>query len=124
LLADAGVIKFWAEGSEAGFDVPQTLTPGQLREGKDEELFVGREFAGPEVALVARDTLVELVLRQEIHKLGENGSAFVHKVGNRLVAANHPRKTVAKLKSKKASTEENQRFYRNETLVSQNLTGQ
>ena len=123
-LADAGMIELWAEGNEAGFDVPQTLTPGQLRKGQDEKLFVGWKFADSKVAPVARDTLVELVLWQEIHELGENGSAFVHKVENRLIAANHPRKTPAELKSKKILTAGNQQFYRNKTIVSENLTGQ
>jgi hypothetical protein len=56
--------------------------------------------------------------------LGENGSAFAHKVENRLIAANHPGKSAARLKSKKVLTAENQRFYRNNTVVGQNLTGQ
>jgi hypothetical protein len=43
---------------------------------------------------------------------------------NRWIAVNHPQETAARLKSKKVSTAEKQRFYRNKTAVSAILTGQ
>jgi len=119
-LADAGVIEFGTEGRQTGFDVAQTFAPGQLGESEHEELFVGGQFADAEVTVVTGDTLVEVVLGQEVEKLGEDGATFVHKVENRWLAVNHPRKVVAKLKSKKNRTARKHRFYRNEIAVSKN----
>jgi hypothetical protein len=123
-LADAGVIELRAEGSQSGFDVAQTFAPGQLRESENEELFVGGQLADAEVAAVTSDTLVEFVFGEEVQELGEDGATFVHKVENRHVAVNHPRKLVAKLKSKKVRTAIERQFYRNEIAVGKNLTGQ
>jgi hypothetical protein len=123
-LADAGVIKLRAEGSQTGFDVAQTFTPSQLRERQDKELFIGGQLADPEVAAVTGDTLVELVLGEEVQELGEDGATFVHKVKNRWMAVEHPRKAVAKLKSKKVRTAKERRSYRNEIALRRNLTGQ
>jgi hypothetical protein len=75
-------------------------------------------------AAVTGDTLVEFVLGEEVQALGEDGATFVHQVENRQVAVNHPRKPVAKLKSKKVRTAIERRFYRNEIAVRKNLTGQ
>ncbi len=108
----------------AGFDVAQTFAPGQLCERQHEELFVGGQFADAEVAVVTGDTLVELVFGQEVEELGEDSATFVHKVENRWIAVNHPRKRVAKLKSKKAWTAKERRFYRAEIAVRKNLAGQ
>ncbi len=79
-LANAGVIEFRAEGSQAGFDVAQTFAPRQLCEGQHEKLFVSGEFADAKVAVVTGDTLVEFVFGQEVEELGEDGATFVHKV--------------------------------------------
>lgn len=46
------------------------------------------------------DTLVELVLGEEVEELGEDGETFVHKVEKRRNAGSHPQRNVAKLKSK------------------------
>ena len=78
-LADAGVIESRAEGGQTGFNVAEAFAPGQLGEGQDEEVFVSGEFADAEVAVVTGDTLVELVLGEEIQKLGEDGATLVHK---------------------------------------------
>ncbi len=123
-LADAGVVELRAEGSQAGFDVAQTFAPSQLGEGQHQELFVGGQFADAEVATVLRDTLVELVFRQEVEELGEDSATFVHKVENRWMAVNHSRKHVAELKSKNARTAKEHRFYRDAIAVRENLTGQ
>jgi hypothetical protein len=74
--------------------------------------------------VVTFDTLVEFVFGEEVQELGEDGATFVHKVKNRWLAVNHPRKPVAKLKSKKVRTAIERRFYRNEIAVRRNLTGQ
>ena len=117
-------MEFRAEGSQAGFDVAQTFAPGQWRESQNEERFAGGQFADAGVAAVMRDTLVELVLGKKVQKLGEDGATSVHKVKNRRLAVEHPRKAVAKLKSKKVRTAIEPRFYRNEIAVRKNLTGQ
>jgi len=116
-LADARVIELRAEGRQTGFDVAQTFAPGQLRESQNEKLFVGGQFADAEVAAVTGDTLVELVFGEEVQELGEDSATFVHRVENRWIAVNHPRKLVVKLKSKKARTVKERRFYRNEIIV-------
>ena len=123
-LADAGVIEFRAEGRQTGFDVAQTFAPGQLRKSQHEELFIGGQFADAEVAVITGDTLVELVFGEEVEELGEDGATFVHKVENRQLAVEHPRKVVAKLKSKKDQTERKCRFYRAEIAVMKILIGQ
>jgi len=87
------------------------------------ELFVGGQLADAEVAAVTGDTLVELVFGEEVQELGEDGATFVHKVENRQLAVEHPRKVVAELKSKKVRTAIERRFYRNEIAVRKNLTG-
>jgi hypothetical protein len=74
--------------------------------------------------VVTGDTLVELVFGEEVEELGEDGATFVHKVENRQLAVEHPRKVVAKLKSKKDQTARKCRFYRAEIAVMKILTGQ
>lgn len=123
-LTDAGVIELGAEGCQAGFDVAQAFAPSELGEGQHEEVFVSREFADAEVAVVTGDTLVELVFGEKVEELGEDGATFVHKVKNRRNAGNHPQGIVAKLKSKKDQTAKTCRFYRVKVAVTENLTGQ
>ena len=77
-LTDAGVIQFGAKGRQAGFDVAQAFAPGELGEGQNEKVFIGRELADAEVAAVTGDTLVELVFGEEVEELGEDGATFVH----------------------------------------------
>jgi len=123
-LADAGVVEFRAEGCQAGFDVAQTFAPRQLGERQHEELFISAEFADAAVAVVTGDTLVELVLGEEVEELGEDGATFVHKVENRRNAGSHPQGIVAELKSKNDRTAKIYRFYRAEIVVRKILTGQ
>lgn len=119
-LADAGVVEFWAEGCQAGFDVAQTFAPGQLSKRQHEELFVGGEFADAAVAVVTGDTLVEFVFGEEVEELGEDGATFVHKVENRRNAGSHPQGIVAELKSKNDRTAVLSSFYNGEIAVSKN----
>jgi hypothetical protein len=123
-LADAGVVEFRAEGSQAGFDFAQTFAPSQLSESQHEKLFISREFADAAVAVITSDTLVEFVFGQEVEELGEDGATFVHKVANRRNAGNHPQGMIAELKSKKDKTAKTRRFYKVGIAVSENLTGQ
>jgi predicted translin family RNA/ssDNA-binding protein len=74
--------------------------------------------------VVTGDTLVELVFREEVEELGEDGATFVHKVKNRLLAVEHPQEIVAELKSKNDRTARICRFYRTEIVVRKILTGQ
>ncbi len=89
-----------------------------------EELFVSGEFADAAVAVVTGDTLVELVLGQEVEELGEDGATFVRQVKNRRLAVEHPRGVVAELKSKNDQTAKKGRFYRARIIVMETLTGQ
>ena len=79
-LAETGVIKFWTEGGQTGFDVTETFAPSELGEREHEEVFVGRKFADEMIAVITSDTLVELVFGEEVQELGEDGATFVHKV--------------------------------------------
>src|ERR1035437_5795382 len=123
-LTDASVIELRAEGCQTGFDVAQTFAPRQLGERQHEELIVSGQFADSKVAVVTGDTLVELVLGQEVEELGEDGATFVHKVNNRRNAGSPPQRIVAELKSKKDPTAKKRGFYRAAIAVSKNLTGQ
>ncbi len=78
-LANAAVIEFGSQSAQTGFDVAQTLAPGQLGKSHDDELFVAGQLADPEVAAIALNTLVEFVFGQAVQQLGENGATFVHK---------------------------------------------
>ena len=119
-LTDTGVIEFWAQGRQAGFDVAQTFAPGQLGKRQHEELFIGGEFADAAVALVTGDTLVELVFGEAVEELGEDGATFVHKVENRRNAGSHPQGIVAELKSKNDRTAVLSSCYNGEIAVSKN----
>ena len=118
------MIELRAEGRQTSFDVAQTFAPSQLGERQHEELFVGGQLADAEVAVVTGDTLVELVFGEEIEELGEDGATFVHKVKNRWIAVEHPRRAVAELKSKNDQTAKKARFYRADIVVIKTLTGQ
>jgi len=95
-----------------------------LGKRQHEELFVGGQFANAEVVVVTRDALVELVFGQPVEQLGEDGATFVHRVKNRWIAVEHPRRVVAELKSKNDRTTKKRRFYRAENVVIKTLTGQ
>ena len=123
-LAETGVIEFWTEGGQTGFDVAETFTPGQLRKSEHEEVFVSRKFADEMIAVVTSDTLVEFVFGEEVQELGEDGATFVHKVKNRRNAGNHPQRTVEELKSKKVRTAESAPYHRNNLAVTLKRTGQ
>jgi hypothetical protein len=73
---------------------------------------------------VTGDTLVELVFREEVEELGEDGTNFVHKVENHKNAGCHPQGIVAELKSKNDRTAVLSSFYRGAIAVSKNSTGQ
>lgn len=117
------MIEFGAERGQTGFDVTETFAPGELSKSEYEEVFVGGQFADKVVVVVTGDTLVELVFGEEVEALGEDSASFVHKVKNRRKAGNHPQRTVAELKSKKAGTAESAPYYRANLAVTQKRTG-
>lgn len=77
-LANAAVVEFGAQNPEAGLDVAQALAVGQLGESQDQEMFVAGQRAHMLVASVPTNTLVDFVLGQFVHQLGEHGSALIH----------------------------------------------
>ncbi len=63
-------------------------------------MFVIWQIVRAEVSLVTGDTLVEFVFGQEVEEMSEEGATFVHKVKNRRLTVEHPRRVVASLKMK------------------------
>jgi hypothetical protein len=72
------VLEFALDGAQASFDIAETLPEGQLREGQTKELVKAGKAAEFKVATVACDALVELVRREAIDQLGEDGVAGKH----------------------------------------------
>ena len=75
LAADACMIKFGSQSSQAGFDIAKALSVSELGEGHTEELIVAREFSDSIVALIPLNAFVELVSGHGIQDLGENDSS-------------------------------------------------
>jgi hypothetical protein len=72
------MIELGLHRSKASGDVAQTLSIGELGEGHAVKLVEARERTYPAIASVSLNTLVELVLWEEIHQLGEHDSSDVH----------------------------------------------
>jgi len=72
------VIQLAPHGSEAGYNVSQTLSESQLSEHHSHEVAVATENPNAIVALVSFDALVELVARQKIQQLSKYYSSLVH----------------------------------------------
>jgi len=64
--------------AQAGFDVAQTRTIGQLSKSQTEELIPARKIFDIMIATVALDAQLKLVGGNKLHELSENGSARVH----------------------------------------------
>jgi hypothetical protein len=77
--ADADVIQFGLVRIQAGFDVAQAGSEGQLRKSHTKELIVTREFAHPIIAAVFVDALIEIAFGQESHELCEQKLPEVHR---------------------------------------------
>jgi hypothetical protein len=56
----------------------ETFAVGELSEGQTKELIPAGEFFDVAIALVAIDTNLELVGREKVYELGEDGSAKIH----------------------------------------------
>jgi hypothetical protein len=78
-LPQAHVVQLGRLRRQADFDVAQALAPGQLREGHAAELLGAGQGAHSMVAAVALDDAVEGLPGQEVHDLGEQGLADVHR---------------------------------------------
>jgi hypothetical protein len=65
-------------GTETGFDIAETFAVGELSKGQTKELIPAGEIFDVAIALVSIDANLKLVGREEIHELGENGSAKIH----------------------------------------------
>ena len=78
VASDARMIELGLHRSKASGDVAQTLSIGELGEGHAVKLVEARERTYPAIASVSLNTLVELVLWEEIHQLGEHDSSDVH----------------------------------------------
>jgi len=77
-FAKSHVVQLCRLGQQAGFDIPQALSVGQLREGHGSELLGAGQRPHPLVATVARHDPMKGLPRQKVHDLGEQRLAGVH----------------------------------------------
>ena len=75
---DAHVVQLGANGPQAGLDVAQTFPEGQLREGHAEKLIEAGELLDLVLSPVPANSLPELVHRDMLEQLREDGLAVVH----------------------------------------------
>src|SRR5271163_3307675 len=75
----AKVIKFGFHRIQAGFDIAQTVSTGQLSKCHAEKLIETRELPDTIIALVLADAAIEIALRQRIHELREEILPDVHR---------------------------------------------
>jgi len=78
LAAKAHVIELALHRAQTGFDVAETLAERQLGKGQTKELIEAGKSAHFVIAAVPRHALMELVRRDVIHQLRENGAAGKH----------------------------------------------
>lgn len=76
--SNAHVVELWSNGTQACFDVAETLAIGQLGKRHGQELIVTKECLHLVVALVPLDALAKLVHRHEIHQLSKDCSSDIH----------------------------------------------
>jgi hypothetical protein len=72
------VIELLTHGSEAALDIPEAFPEGQLGKRHTQKLIVACKRADATITVVSINTLMELLLRQEIDHLGENGLTPIH----------------------------------------------
>ncbi len=78
LAAKAHVIELAFHRAQAGFDIAETLAERQLGKRQTKELIEAGKSAQFIIAAIASHALVELVRRDMIHQLGEDGAAGEH----------------------------------------------
>jgi hypothetical protein len=79
VAAQAHVIELGGLGAKARFDVAQTLSVSQLREGHAQVLVEAGEALDLVFACVTRDTAPQRGQRQMLHQLCEHELALVHR---------------------------------------------
>jgi len=79
VATDAEVVELGGLRSQTSFDVAQALAIRQLRKGHAQELIQAAEAADVEVATVLLDQSPESVPRRELHHLGKDQLASVHR---------------------------------------------
>ncbi len=78
LTTDTHVVELVWAGTQAGFDVAQTLPVCELREGQAQELIPAREAAKAHIAAVPSHTPPKFPVGQKGDELRENSAAKVH----------------------------------------------
>jgi hypothetical protein len=73
------MVELLALGSKTRLDISKTLAVGQLSEGHDSKLVETRETFDAEIALILLYASLEVLQRHEVHDLGEDERACVHK---------------------------------------------
>ena len=76
--SDAHVVQLGLHGPQTRLDVAQALAIGELGKGQTEKLVEAREAADLVLALVAGHAATELLQRQEVHDLREDGASGMH----------------------------------------------
>src|SRR6516165_5149395 len=79
VATDAEVVELGGLRSQTSFDVAQALAIRQLRKGHAQELIQATEAANVEAATVLLDQSPESVPRRELHHLGKDQLASVHR---------------------------------------------
>ncbi len=72
------MVQFGGYGAQTGLDVAQTFAEGQLCKSQTKKLIAAREATQAAITLIATNTGVEFVPRQEVHQLGEHQLTGVH----------------------------------------------
>jgi len=72
------MVKLGSLGVQTSFDIAQAAAIGQLSEQQTKELIPTREVFDVTIALIAIDTKLKLVSREEIQELRENTAAKIH----------------------------------------------
>ena len=78
LAAEAHVIELGADRAQARFDVAQALAVGQLGERHGEVLIPAGQILQVAITRIAGDTLLELLVREELDQLRKDCTPGVH----------------------------------------------
>ncbi len=73
------MIQFALQGAQACFDLAETFSVGKLSKGHAQKLIEAGKSSDSVIALIPPDTLVEFLLGQKVHELGENDSPRIHR---------------------------------------------
>jgi hypothetical protein len=72
------VIESRPDGAQTGLDIAQTFAVAELRKRHTQELVQARECLDVEVAAITGNASAELRVREQVHQLRKNGTAYVH----------------------------------------------